>query len=45
MQCGTAAQGVVGSQSLEVFPELWGCGTEGRGQWACWGWLGLGLGI
>ena len=30
---GTAAQGVVGRCSWGV-PELWGCGTEGRGQWA-----------
>ena len=22
-------------------PELWGCGTEGCGQWAWWGGLGL----
>ena len=22
-------------------PEPWGCGTEGRGQWARWGGLGL----
>ncbi len=20
--------------------ELWRCGTEGRGQWAWWGWVG-----
>ena len=26
-------------------PELWGCGTEGRWQWAWWGGLGLILGI
>ena len=25
--------------------ELWRCGTEGRGQWARWGGLGLDLGI
>ena len=24
-------------------PEPWGCGTEGRGQWAWWGWAGVGL--
>ena len=24
-------------------PELWGCGTEGCGQWV-WGWAGVGLG-
>ena len=24
-------------------PELWGCGTEGRGQWAWWDGLGLGF--
>ena len=24
--------------------EPWGCGTEGRGQWAWWGWVGVGLG-
>ena len=22
----------------------WGCGTEGCGQWAQWGWGGVGLG-
>ena len=26
-------------------PSLWGCGTEGRGQWAWRGGLGLDLGI
>ena len=26
-------------------PEPWGCGTEGCGQWARWGGLGLDLGI
>ena len=26
-------------------PEPWRCGTEGRGQWAWWGGLGLGMGI
>ena len=26
-------------------PELWGCGTEGCGQWTWWGGLGLDLGI
>ena len=26
-------------------PEPWGCGTEGRGQWAWRDGLGLGLGI
>ena len=24
---------------------MWGCGTEGRGQWAWWGGLGLDLGV
>ena len=24
-------------------PELWVCGTEGHGQWAWWGWAGVGL--
>ena len=24
-------------------PEPWGCGPEGRGQWARWGWGGVGL--
>ena len=44
-QCciGTAAQGVVGSPSLEVSEGR--CGTEGCGQWAWWGVLGLGLEI
>ena len=23
--------------------ELWRCGTEGCGQWAWWGWVGIGL--
>ena len=23
---------------------MWRCGTEGHGQWACWGWVGLDLG-
>ena len=34
--------GVVESPSLE---EPWRCGTEGCGQWACWGWAGLDLGV
>ena len=25
-------------------PELWRYGTEGCGQWAWWGWAGVGLG-
>ena len=29
--------------SPEVFQNLWRCDTEGRGQWAWWGGLGLGL--
>ena len=29
---------VVGSPSLEVFENPCGCGIEGRGQWAWWGW-------
>ena len=36
---------VVGSPSMEGVPELRRRGTEGRGQWAWWGGLGLGLGI
>ena len=37
-----------GHHHLEVttpggVPELWRCGTEGRGQWAWWGWAGVGL--
>ena len=27
-----------------AIPEPWGCGTEGRGQWAWWDGLGLGCG-
>ena len=30
--------------SLEVFKKKGRCGTEGRGQWAWWGWAGFGLG-
>ena len=42
---GWAAQGGGGVTVLGGIPELWGCGTEGRGQWARWGGLGLDLGI
>ena len=38
---GTAAQGGGGVTVPGGAPELWGCGTEGRGQWARWGGLGL----
>ena len=31
---------VVQSPSLEGVQKLCGCGTEGRGQWAGWGWVG-----
>ena len=46
-QCcsGTAAHGSGGVAIPGGVPELWGCGTEGRGQWARWGGLRLGLGI
>ena len=46
-QCcsGTAAHGGGGVTIPGGVPEPWGCGTEGRGQWAWWGGLGLGLGI
>ena len=36
---------VVGSPFHGGVPELWGCGTEGCGQWTWWGGLGLDLGI
>ena len=39
------AQGGGGVTVPGGVPELWGCGTEGRGQWARWRGLGLGLGI
>ena len=44
-QCcsGTAAQGGGGVTIPGGVPQLWGCGTEGCGQWARWGGLGLGL--
>ena len=44
-QCcsGTAAQGGGGVTVHGGVPEPWGCGTEGRGQWARWGGLGLDL--
>jgi len=35
---GTAAQGGGGVTIPGGVPEPWGCGTEGRGQWAWWGW-------
>ena len=38
-----AAQGGGGVTIPEGVPEPWGCGTEGRGQWARWGGLGLDL--
>ena len=43
-QCcsGTAARGDGGVTVPGGVP---GCGTEGRGQWAWWGGLGLDLGI
>ena len=42
---GTAARGAAGVSVHGSVPEPWGCGTEGRGQWAQWGGLGLDLGI
>ena len=42
---GTAAQGSSGVIIPGGVPEPWRCGTEGRGQWAWWGALGLDLGI
>ena len=41
---GTAAQGGGGVTVPGGVWELWKCGTEGRGQWAWWGWDGVGLG-
>jgi len=38
---GTAAQGGGGVIGPGGVPEMWGCGAEGRGQWARWGWLDL----
>ena len=40
-----AAQGGGGIAIPRGVPEPWRCGTEGRGQWAWWDGLGLGLGI
>ena len=37
---GTAAQEGGGVTVLGGVLVLWGCGTEGRGQWAWWGWAG-----
>ena len=36
-----AARGGGGVTVPGGVPEPWGCGTEGRGQWAWWGGLGL----
>ena len=36
-----AAQGSGGVTIAGGVPELWGCGTEGHGQWAWWDGLGL----
>ena len=46
-QCcsGTAAQGGGGVTISGGVQGTWGCGTEGCGQWARWGGLGLDLGI
>ncbi len=41
---GTAAQEGGGVTVLGGVLELWGCGTEGRGQWAQWGWFRVGAG-
>jgi len=35
-----AAQGGGGVTVPGGVPELCGCGTEGHGQWARWGWAG-----
>ena len=40
-----AAQGGGGVTVPAGIQEKCGCGTEGRGQWAWWGGLGLDLGI
>jgi len=37
---GTAAQGGGGVTVPGGVPEPCGCGTEGRGLWAWWGWAG-----
>ena len=37
------AQAAQGSGAVTIpggVQELWRCGTEGRGQWAWWGWIG-----
>lgn len=36
MNTGRAAQGGGGVPIPGGIPELWGCGSEGRGQWAWW---------
>jgi len=41
---GTAAQGGGGLTIRGGVQEPWRCGTEGRGQWAWWDGLALGLG-
>ena len=38
-----AAQGGDGVTIPGGIPEPWRCGAEGRGQWARWGWAGVGL--
>ena len=40
------AQSAQGGEGVAIpggVPEMWRCGTEGRGQWARWGWAGVGL--
>jgi len=36
------AQGAGGVSILGGVKEPWGCGTEGRGQWAWWEWVDVG---
>jgi len=38
------AQGGGGVTVPAGVQEPWRCGTEGCGQWAWWGWAGVGLG-
>ena len=40
-----AALGGAGVTIPGGVPEPWRCGTEGRSQWAWWGWVGLSLEI
>jgi len=45
---GTLEQAALGGAGVTIpggVPEPWRCGTEGRSQWAWWGWVGLSLEI